>query len=180
MISEFLPRLTFVLAALAAAAAPLVHTPSRPAASTGGDFPGWPQTYEGRPLTMLPLSAREASFGRDFPGRIARFSDGSREIIVRYVTEATRRLHPAADCLKGVGYTITPRPVRRDATGAPMSCIRAAQKDHALDVCEIIHSAQANHAVEHWPDVSAWYWTTLANGATGPWWSFVIAEAVTP
>jgi hypothetical protein len=178
MISHILPRFTFVMAALAAAAAPLAHTPTRPTPSSSEAFPGWPQTYEGRPLTMLPLSLREASFVRDFPGRIARFSDGSREIIVRYVTVPTRRLHPAADCLKGVGYTITPRPVRRDATGAPMSCIRAAQKDHALDVCEIIHSAQVGQDGEHWPDVSAWYWNTLASGTTGPWWSFVVAEGV--
>ena len=167
-----LPRTVFVMAAFAAAVAPLTAKNARPATARVQSFPGWPQTFENRPLTMLPLSPREAAFGRDFPGQIARFTDGHREIIVRYVTEPTRRLHPAADCLKGVGYTITPRPVRIDNSGVAMSCLRAQRAGQSLNVCEVIRSESG----EHWPDVSAWYWNTALRGTPGPWWSFVVAE----
>ena len=169
------PRLAncaFGLAALAAAAAPLMRHPSMAGSSAGPPFPGWPTHYDGRALTPLPMSEREQAFGRDFPGRIGRFSDGTREIVLRYVTEPTRRLHPAADCLKAVGYTVTPAAARRERSGAPMSCLNAVRSGQRLNVCEII---RGDHA-ESWPDVSAWYWNALIGSARGPWWSVVVAE----
>ena len=104
----------FLLAALAAALAPLFARTGDTAAAK--DFPGWPTHYEGRALTELPLTQRELAFVHDFPGRVGRFSDGRREIIIRWVGAPTRRLHPAADCLRGSGYTITPMPGRTDAS----------------------------------------------------------------
>jgi hypothetical protein len=50
------------------------------------------------------FSSREERFAADFPGRIARFSDGHREIIIRWVARETRALHSASDCFKGLGY----------------------------------------------------------------------------
>ena len=174
MPASSLAHVAFVLAAIAAALAPLARGHGAPTtAQSAASFPGWPATYEGRRLTELPMSAREQAFGQDFPGLIGRFSDGRREIIVRYVSEATRRLHPAADCLRGVGYTITPKPLRKAPSGALMSCLRAERNGQALTVCEVISNGHG----EHWPDVSAWYWTALTGGAKGPWWSFVVAEA---
>jgi hypothetical protein len=35
-------------------------------------------------------------------GRIAHFTDGEREAVLRRVTKATRKLHPASDCIAGV------------------------------------------------------------------------------
>lgn len=162
----------FLAAAALAAGAPLLHHPIAIGASTSHPFPGWPTHYEGRRLVALPMSEREAAFGRDFPGKIARFSDGEREIIVRYVAEPTRRLHPAADCLKAVGFSIATASAQRGATGAMMSCIKAERRGHSLDICEEIR----NDHGEQWPDVSAWYWSTMFGGARGPWWSFVVAK----
>ncbi len=67
--------------------------------------------------TALPLSDREQRFVSGFPGRIARFTDGKREIIVRWVTRETRMLHPAADCFRGMGYAIRPLPIYIDERG---------------------------------------------------------------
>ena len=64
------------------------ETPATGAAAV--TFPGWPSIFEGKTLTPLPLSATEKKFATGFPGRIARFSDGEHEIIIRWVTEATR------------------------------------------------------------------------------------------
>ena len=141
------------------------------------NFPGWPVSYEGSELTELPLTQREAAFVQDFPGRVGRFSDGRREIIIRWVGAPTRRLHPAADCFRGSGYSVTPMPVRKDAAGAAMSCFRASQfraNDGAdiLMVCELIRDERG----ESWPDVSAWYWSGMLGTSSAPWWSFVVAE----
>ena len=74
----------FVLAALAAALAPLLPWRNQTAAADVR-FAGWPVAYEGRALTEMPLTQREIAFARDFPGRIRRFSDGKREIIIRWI-----------------------------------------------------------------------------------------------
>jgi hypothetical protein len=165
-------RALFLFAALAAALVPLLTRTHENASQFAGGFPGWPSHYEGRPLTELPLAAREQAFVRDFPGRVGRFSDGQREIIVRWVAEPTRRLHPASDCFRGSGYTITPLPLQRDAAGTPMGCFRASRHGETMRVCEALRD---DHG-QTWPDASSWYWTTMLGGSDGPWWSVVVAE----
>jgi hypothetical protein len=164
------PRVAFVLGVVAAALAPLFANGR--VSSANSSFPGWPARFEGRELRELPLTPREIAFTRDFPGRVGRFSDGEREIIVRFVDAPTRRLHPAADCLRGAGFAITPLPGRRDASGALMSCFRARLNRDSMTVCELVRDEHGTS----WPDVSAWYWTALFGGDRGPWWSFVVAE----
>ena len=160
----------FVLAAIAAALAPLFARTGDTAAAK--DFPGWPTHYEGRALTELPLTQRELAFVHDFPGRVGRFTDGRREIIIRWVGAPTRRLHPAADCLRGSGYTITPMPGRTDASGAAMGCFRARHGAERMTVCELIRDQRG----ASWPDVSAWYWNGMLGASPPPWWSLVVAE----
>src|SRR5262245_28444559 len=121
-------------AAALAALAPLLARPSASAVAEAGHFPGWPTHYEGRVLTELPLTQRELAFVRDFPGRVGRFSDGRREIIIRWVGAPTRRLHPASDCFRGSGYSITPMPLGKDAAGAAMGCFRANHDADGLTV----------------------------------------------
>jgi hypothetical protein len=162
----------FLVAVLVAAMSPLLARSSDAAAGANTNFPGWPSTYEDRALTQLPLTSGEAAFVRDFPGRVGRFSDGRREIIIRWVGAPTRRLHPSADCFRGSGYSISPMPVRKDATGAAMSCFRASHAADRPTVCELIRD---EHGAS-WPDVSAWYWSGLLGGSAAPWWSFVVAE----
>lgn len=164
------PVALFLLTALVAGVMPLLgKSPS----SGGRDrFPGWPAAHEGRPLTPLPLGEREAVFAREFPGRTGRFTDGRREIILRWVVEPTRRLHSAADCLHAVGYTITPLPSKRDADGRLMGCLRAKRADSDLSVCEVVRDEKG----AAWPDVSAWYWSALLGFSSAPWWSIVVAE----
>src|SRR5215813_146329 len=83
----------------AAAAAALVPLATRSGgAVASAPFPGWPTQYEGRALVDLPLTAREAAFTQDFPGKVGRFSDGQREIIIRWVGAPSRRLHSACNC----------------------------------------------------------------------------------
>jgi hypothetical protein len=168
--------MAFLIAALAAALVPLVDRSRDARAATMHGFPGWPTTYEGRTLTELPLSPREMGFVRDFPGRVGRFSDGRREIIIRWVDAPTRRLHPAADCLRASGYRIVPMPARTDASGVTMSCVRASGPAGDMAVCEVIRDERG----QSWPDVSAWYWHAMLGASPAPWWSFVVAEKSAP
>jgi hypothetical protein len=162
----------FLLAAAAAAVAPVIAHDSTRYAAQSSAFPGWPTQYEGRPLTPLPMSAREDRFAQDFPGKIGRFSDGAREIIIRWVAEPTRNLHPASDCFRGIGYSIAPLPLKRDTSGKAMSCFRASRKGASMTVCEGVTSATGRT----WPDVSSWYWAALLGAPSGPWWSVVVAQ----
>lgn len=154
-----------------AALLPVYSTTSR-LTTMSDDTPHWPQSFAGRPLTKIALSEQEQIFGRDFPGHIARFSDGSREIIMRSVRVPTRLLHPVADCLKGADYTITPQPLRLDASGQPWHCVQATQGGKRLQVCESIQDSQG----QSWSDVSTWYWAAVLGQTHGPWLAITIAE----
>jgi hypothetical protein len=168
----WVPIASFVVAAAAAAFAPLLHHAGDLTIADADAFPGWPTHYEGRALTEMALTPREVEFVRDFPGRVGRFSDGRREIIVRWVGTPTRRLHSAADCFRGIGYGVTPMPVRKDAAGQAMGCFRASHRGDDMMVCEVIRDERS----ESWPDVSAWYWNAMLGSTRAPWWSFVVAE----
>jgi hypothetical protein len=134
-------------------------------------FPGWPTEFEGKTLTPLPLTELEKRFTTDFPGKIGRFTDGEREIIIRWVTEATRKLHPASDCFQGIGYSVKPLPLHRDNSGSLWAGFTATKREERLRVSERIHSDSG----ETWTDVSAWYWSALRH-SNGSWWAITIAE----
>jgi hypothetical protein len=162
----------FLLAAIAAGLAPVLgRTEDTLRVGTGG-FPGWPTHHEGSALTPMPLTQREMAFVHGFPGRVGRFSDGRREIIIRWISAPTRRLHSAADCFRGSGYAIAPLPVRLDAAGTAMGCFRASDRADVMTVCEVIRDERG----ESWPDVSAWYWNAMFGTTRAAWWSFVVAE----
>ena len=138
-----------------------------------GTFRGFPGHFEGAELRELALTEREEFFLRDFPGKIGRFTDGRREIIIRYVTEATRKLHSPENCFRAAGYETTLCPMKIDETGKRWSCFSAARNDERLHVCERIYDENGNQ----WTDVSAWYWSAISqtNGG-GEWWALTVAE----
>lgn len=140
--------------------------------SVNRSFPGWPTQFEQRPLQVLPLTQREAGFYRDFPGKVARFSDGQRELIIRWVTAPTRKLHPAADCFKGIGYHITPEPVLIDEQAQRWGSFIASKDTSRLQVQERVYDQAGNS----WTDISAWYWAATLGDSTGPWWVVTIAS----
>ena len=138
-------------------------------------FPGWPAQFEGHALTELPLSTREKHFAEGFPGRIARFSDGQREIIFRWVTHETRALHPAADCFRGLGYSVHQLPLTTDSEGNRWGTFEASRDKEALILRERIYSVSG----QSWTDVSSWYWQVLLGNADGGhrgWWVVTVAE----
>lgn len=132
----------------------------------------FPTEFENKPLRLLDLSEREQFFLNDFPGEIRRFTDGRREIIIRFVSEATRKLHPASDCFSAIGYQIAPLPLKIDETGQKWSCFTAARDEENLKVCERIYTDTG----ESWTDVSSWYWSAIGSENKG-YWAVTVAES---
>ena len=132
----------------------------------------FPTEFENKPLQQLDLSEREQFFLQDFPGEIRRFTDGNREIIVRYVTQATRKLHSASDCFSAIGFQFKPLPVKIDENGQKWSCFTAVRSDEDLKVCERIYTENG----ENWTDVSSWYWSAISS-ENKDYWAITVAES---
>lgn len=109
-----------------------------------------------QPLFQLPLSNVEQRFARDFRGAIGRFSDGKSVWVVRHVSQATRMLHSAVDCYRGLGYQVSAPKVVQRADRRRWRCF-IAKRGQTLQVCERIFDDRQSE----WTDVSAWYWETL-------------------
>ena len=153
-------------------------------ASRSPELPGslglteiWPAALDGVPLERLPLSAREEQFSRSFPGAIARFRCGDAEIIMRHATQATRRLHSSADCLRAMGYQVRHEPVYRDPDGRIWGCFEAVQSGRTYQVTERITSI--NDADRSFTDVSAWYWNAVWHPGDGPWFAVSVIHPST-
>ncbi|MEY2483039.1 MAG: hypothetical protein QOK24_1567 [Verrucomicrobiota bacterium] len=166
---DLIVRATFVGLCAAAALAPLRAPNNAPASHS---LPAWPQEWEGTAIQQIALSDRDQKFNENFPGRIAKFTDGRRELILRWVTTASRQLHSSADCFRGAGFSVTPQPALRDGKGERWSCFLAVRGDHRLLVRERI----ADQHGHEWTDVSAWFWSAALQQTRGPWLSVTIVE----
>lgn len=143
---------------------------ARPTSATA--FIEWPQEWQGTPLRPLALSAVEKRFAQDFPGSIARLTDGKRVFIMRHATQPTRMLHPAADCYRGLGYQIQNEQLQTYPDGRLWRCFIASRHGQNLQVCEHIEDMHGRS----YTDASAWYWSALLNPSEGPWTAITIAQ----
>lgn len=168
-----LARATWILVHLTAALIPLGISSGWSAHPPAPKIE-WPSHFEGVPLTQLSLSKRERHFVRGFPGQVGRFTDGEREIVIRWVTTPTRKLHPARDCLKGSGYEISPLPLQQDTTGNLWNCVEAELDRRRLKVCERIFGDDGTS----WSDVSTWYWSAILDRTESPWWAVTVAQPI--
>ncbi|MFT4582189.1 MAG: HAMP domain-containing protein [Gammaproteobacteria bacterium] len=152
---------------------PLMDSPTSQTTQTKDlEFPGWPRAFEGKPFTALPLSARERQFLTDYPGKIARFNDGSQELIIRWLKRPTRKLHCASDSFRALDYKITPSAVRADGNGELWSSFSAQRERQELQVYE----RNFDHDGNSWIHVSGWYWSAILSRSGGPWWAITVAE----
>lgn len=166
--------LLFILC-LGAALVPLRSKPAQHD-NTSDTFPGWAAAPQPTELMPVEPSSREARFAADFPGRIGVFTDGTRTYVVRWIRIPTRKLHPASDCLRALGYTVKPTPIFASADGTHWGTSSAQHGGEQLRVRErIIDSAD-----HEWTDVSAWFWAAALGRSAGPWWTVTIFEPNQP
>lgn len=166
-----LPILLFAFLALAGALVPLLPEPEGPARPGAAS---WPASFEGRRLHPVAATAEDRILARRFPGQVARFSDGRRQIVLRRLDSATRRLHPASDCYRAAGYEISPAPMRLVAGRGPAACFIARRGGRAFLACEQVRDGRGRS----WPDVSSWYWAALLGTSNGPWLASLTVERV--
>ncbi|MBB4861816.1 exosortase/archaeosortase family protein [Pseudomonas nitritireducens] len=165
-------RASGLLAALLLAALwPLLAPVSAPTLSRTAHE--WPLQFEGRALRPLALSPVEQRFAEDFPGQLGRFTDGQRSIVLRHVLRPTRKLHPAEDCFRALGYRIEQTQLRqRVAAPGLQRCFVVSREGVRLQVCDYIEDA----AGQSFSDTSAWYWSALAGRSQGPWQAVTLAS----
>ena len=165
-------QLIFFLACLVCAILPL-FLPGQAAAPVRAAMPtpssGWPLSFSGEDLRPVPLSARGAELAAGFPGEIKVFACGRQTVIFRSIEQATRRLHPAADCYRAGGYEIKYYPFYTDLRGLRWGATEAIRGAERLQIRERIFDDRGNS----WTDVSTWYWAALMGKTAGPWWSVV-------
>lgn len=162
----------FAAVLLACALSPLARHAAPAAAPTAS--PEWPMQWEGRGLRPLALSAVEQRFAARFPGHIARMTDGEQVLVLRAVNEPTRQLHPAADCYRGLGYTLRQAQLETDAQDRLWRCFTADREGRSTRVCERIVDA----AGQAFTDTSSWYWAAQTGRSTGPWQAVTTARAL--
>lgn len=134
----------------------------------------WPTSYEGQKLRPLPLTGSELEFARNFPGSIAVFQTDRQTIIIRRVRQATRQLHPAADCYRASGFKITNLHREIDGAGIAWNVLSAQKNTRQLQVRERIYDETGRN----YTDVSQWYWAALWGQSKGPWWSITTVTAL--
>lgn len=165
-------RLLYCVVCVLAGFMPLALSDGPRVGATEG-FPGWPAEYEGRALHQRPLDPREAAFLADFPGEVGCFDDGERQLVLRWISAPSHRLHPARACFAGRGFEITPEADHIDPGGARWGRFVASRDGERLRVSERLFDGRG----KEWSDVSAWYWEQLLSPSSGPWWAWMIVEA---
>jgi hypothetical protein len=137
-----------------------------------GPFPGWKTVP--LPIGLSPAAADACTvrFAADFPGEIGVFTDGARTYVVRWVRTPTRKLHPAADCLRALGYKVQPMPIFAASDGSHWGSSSAQHGVEQLRVRERI----VDSAGREWTDASAWFWAAAFGRSSGPWWAITIIE----
>ena len=145
---------------------------SQPAAARQVQSFELPAQWQGQPLRPLALSEVEQRFARQFPGTLARMTDGREVLVLRAVHRPTRMLHPAADCYRGLGYRVAGEQLQLDGEHQLWRCFEAMRGGQRLRVCERIVDAQG----AGFTDTSAWYWAALLGQSTGPWQAITVAS----
>ena len=143
---------------------PFARPAVEPEAASRHAGPEWPRVLDGEALRPLALSDVETRFAARFPGAIGRFAADDATWILRRVERPTRMLHPAADCYRGLGYTVRKERLSTGPSGL-QRCFIAARDGQELRVCERIIDADG----ASFTDTSAWYWNSLLGRSRGPW-----------
>jgi hypothetical protein len=165
-------KLLFAATLIGCALLPLARLAS--AVSSPADSGEWPREWEGRPLRPLAVSAVEQRFAAQFPGRIARLTDGEQVLVWRAVRAPTRMLHPAVDCYRGLGYRVAQARLEADAQQQLWRCFVAERDGQRLRVCERIVDAEGRS----YTDASNWFWAAQLGLSAGPWQAITTARAL--
>lgn len=131
-------------------------------------------SYQGSPVTRIPLSPSEENFYRSFPGSIAVYEGTEFKLIVRHVNRATRKLHPASHCMRSEGFWIGEKTVVTDGNDDRWLSYKIARNGETFWVRERITCTAKD---QNWSEISAWYWHAFFHPGDGPWQAVTVIVA---
>jgi exosortase/archaeosortase family protein len=163
------PLATVASMALAASAFPATRQPK----PNLEGFHAWVTEFEGNALVADGEPAEAANVYQDFPGKVAFFRTKTQRLVLRWIGQSTRKLHPAEHCYRANGYRVDHARQCVRAGGVRFGCFLAAKGNRRVQVSERIYDDRGGN----WTDVSSWYWAALVGQTKGPWHSVTLAEA---
>lgn len=169
-------RMQWLVVCLAVALVPILAGTFVPSSEASGRFSGWVDEWDGADLKRIPFTWRERMFVQGFPGQVEHFSDGRRELIMRYTERATRKLKSSAECFSEVGFKVTPLEPLHDDKGRTWSVFQAEKFGETLRISERVTDRRGTE----WPKVSSWYWAATFGWSSGPWYAITIVETREP
>ncbi|MEO0415169.1 MAG: archaeosortase/exosortase family protein [Verrucomicrobiota bacterium] len=128
---------------------------SRAVESADVVFPGFPDQWQGCYLEEMTLTESEVAFAKQFPGEIGVFTTGPDKIIMRWVTQPTRKLHSSADCLRAAGFEIETERAGVFVVTSEQGVFLVEEKISGDD--------------QSWREVSSWFWAATLRRTQGPW-----------
>ena len=134
-------------------------------------LPPFPTDWEGVTLHPLPIDLSD-TYLANYPGEAARFTDGEREFLFRWISRPSRPVHAPEVCFKAIGYTIDPLPSFLDDHGRTWASFRASQPSHTRTVYAVILDDEGNSFYDN----SSWYWAASTGKSRGPWLAITLAE----
>ena len=171
-LSSLAMKLAFTASLMACALGSAFHRGGDPVATQAAAE--LPASWDGHALRPLALSAVEQRFAAQFPGHVARLTDGEQVLVWRDVQRPTRMLHPAADCYRGLGYRIEQARLEQDAQDRLWRCFTATRQGQQVRVCERIVDAKG----QAFTDASSWFWAAQLGQSTGPWQAVTLARSM--
>lgn len=166
----------FLTACAISAAVPLLPCAVVEHGTIATQFPGWPTEFDGGKLTPMPLTSMERRYYIGMPGRVARFTDGRRQIVLRWLAERDTKFHLSQRCYRAFGYSVSPLPAVLDDHGGRWGAFEARRTGERIRVRERIW----DDAGAQWSDEAAFRWDMFWRRPPGPWWSATIAERDVP
>jgi hypothetical protein len=130
-------------------------------------------SYQGIPVTRIPLNPAKATFYRKFPSSIAVYEADGVKLISGNINAATRKLHPDSHCLRAEGFSTREAKVWDDG----WLSYTAARTGEIFQVKERI-TCLANG--RSWPEISAWFWHALFHPSEAPWEAVTAISATRP
>jgi hypothetical protein len=164
---------TLVIVCLSAALLPLLPRQTGVTRSINKSGTGaareWPEPF--RSMREDKLSDTERRFAEGV--QVGHFQQDGRQWLVRWIRDASRRVHPAEECYRATGWSVRPRPAQLSSGGdvgllgrqLKWGCCAARRGVASVEVCQTI----IDNSGRSWSDVGSWWWSAAFGRSEGPW-----------
>jgi hypothetical protein len=129
--------------------------------------------FEGQALRPTAPDALERRFALMGKAQVQQYASRDATLLVRTVHSVSRSLHPAADCYRAIGYSLSEIKLRqrKDATWL---CFVASKNGSREQICERVESLADGSS---FTDTSSWFWAAALGKSKGPWRAITVREA---